>query len=98
MPKPDGTMTFEEYMDDLAETIEFDEGDTPEKFLKLGKEVIEEGLRKKEVRTLPRGLRRCLKNQEVTMRKSYKISPQLINFNGMQYAPEDETWCRLSLQ
>jgi hypothetical protein len=41
MPKPDGTMTFEEYMDDLAETIEFDEGDTPEKFLKLGKEVIE---------------------------------------------------------
>jgi hypothetical protein len=33
MPKPNGTMTFEEWLQDLVEHTQFDEGDSPEKFL-----------------------------------------------------------------
>ena len=34
MPKPDGTMTFEEWLMEEAKTTAFEEGDSPEKLLK----------------------------------------------------------------
>jgi len=34
MPKPDGTMTFEEWLEEEAKVVQFEEGDSPEKFLK----------------------------------------------------------------
>jgi hypothetical protein len=46
MPKPDKTLTFEEFMKYLGATTQFDEGDTEETFQKLGEEFLEEELRK----------------------------------------------------
>jgi len=48
MPKSDGTMTFEEWLQEEVRKTEFDQGDSPETFLKLGKEVLEEEVRKEE--------------------------------------------------
>ena len=48
MPKPDGTMTFEEWLEQEARVVKFDEDDTPEKYLELGKQEIEEELRKEK--------------------------------------------------
>ena len=58
MPKPDGTMTFEEWLEEEAKTVQFDEGDSPEKLLKLGKEFLEEEVRKEEEKLRARRLRR----------------------------------------
>jgi hypothetical protein len=49
MPKPDGTLTYEEWLQDLVQHTQFDEGDTPELFRKLGEEFLEEELRKEGV-------------------------------------------------
>lgn len=46
MPKPDGTLTFEEFMKYLGAATQFDEGDTPEIFRRLGEEFLKEELRK----------------------------------------------------
>jgi hypothetical protein len=54
MPKPDGTMTFEEFMKYLGATTQFDEGDTEKTFQKLGEEFLKEGLRKEEKARLRR--------------------------------------------
>lgn len=54
MPKPDGILTFEEFMEYLGATTQFDEGDTPELFQKLGEEFLEEELRKEEESRLRR--------------------------------------------
>jgi hypothetical protein len=53
-------MTFEEWLQDLAEHTQFDESDSPEKFLKLGEEVLEKEVRKEEEKLLARRLRRYL--------------------------------------
>lgn len=96
MPKPNGTMTFEEWLQDLVEHTQFDEGDSPEKFLKLGREVLEEEVRKEEEKLLARRLRRYLGKKDnksgrgVNMKKFSKTSTQVINYKGMQYAPEGE--------
>jgi hypothetical protein len=94
MPKPDGTMTFEEWLMEEAKTTEFEEGDSPEKFLKLGKEFLEEELRKEEERLRARRskkrLRKNIKPKGVNMKKSSKNTSQVINYKGMQYAPQGE--------
>ncbi len=41
-------MTFEEWLQEDVRKTEFDEGDSPEKFLELGKEFLEEEIRKEE--------------------------------------------------
>jgi len=70
---------------------EFDQGDSPEKFLKLGKEFLEEELRKEEERLRARRskkrLRKNIKPKGVNMKKSSKNTSQVINYKGMQYAP-----------
>jgi len=96
MPKPNGVMTFEEWLEEEAKVVQFDEGDSPEEFLKLGREVLEEEVRKEEEKLRARRLRRYLGKKDnksergVNMRKSYKGSTQAINYKGMQYAPEGE--------
>jgi hypothetical protein len=96
MPKPDGTMTFEEWLEEEAKVVQFEEGDSPEKFLKLGREVLEEEVRKEEERLRARRLRRYLvkkvnkSGRGINMKKFSKRSTQAINYKGMQYAPEGE--------
>ena len=48
MLKPDGTITFGEWLIEEVKDTQFDEGDTPEVFQKLGKELLKEELRKEE--------------------------------------------------
>lgn len=92
MPKPNGTMTFEEWLEQEAQTVEFDEGDTYEKYLKLGKEVLAEEVRKEEKKLRVRRLKYHLRkmNRRASMGKTSKTSNQAINYKGMQYAPEGE--------
>ena len=96
MPKSDGTMTFEEWLQEEVRKTEFNQGDSPETFLKLGKEVLEEEVRKEEEKLRRQRLRRYLGKKDnkswrkENMKKSSKTSTQMINYQGMQYAPEGE--------
>ncbi|MCJ7783183.1 MAG: hypothetical protein MUP41_04575 [Desulfobacterales bacterium] len=75
---------------------EFDQGDSPEKFLKLGKEFLEEELRKEEENLRARRSRNYSGKKDnkswrkVNIKKLSKTSTQVINYQGMQYAPEGE--------
>jgi len=75
---------------------EFDQGDSPEKFLKLGKEFLEEEFRKEEENLRARRSRKYSGKKDnkswrkVNMKKLSKTSTQVINYQGMQYAPEGE--------
>jgi hypothetical protein len=63
---------------------EFDQGDSPETFLKLGKEVLEEEVRKEEEKLRARRLRRYLVKKDnksgrgINMKKFSKSSTQAI--------------------
>jgi len=89
-------MTFEEWLKEQAEMTEFEEGDSPEKYLELGKEFLEEELRKEEERVRARRSRRYSENKHnkswrnANMKMLSKTSSQVINYQGMQYAPEGE--------
>jgi len=92
-------MTFDEWLEAQAQIIQFEEGVSPEKFLEMGREVIEEELREEEKKLRMRRLRRSLerahqseinKTRRHDMKKSSGISPRVINVKGMQYAPEGE--------
>ena len=75
---------------------EFNQGDSPEKFLKLGKEFLEEELRKEEENLRARRSRNYSGKKDnkswrkVNIKKLSKTSTQVINYQGMQYAPEGE--------
>jgi hypothetical protein len=64
MPKSDGTWTFEDWLQDLVEHTQFDEGDSTEKFLKLGKDFLEEELRKEGDKLRRQRLRRNLAKKD----------------------------------
>jgi hypothetical protein len=61
MPKPDGTITFEEWLIEEAKNTQFDEGDTPGVFHKLGEEFLEEELQREEDSRLRRLRKRSKK-------------------------------------
>lgn len=85
-------MTFEEWMEKEAELCEFDEGDSPEIYSKLGEKVLKEEMRKEEKKLRARRLKYHLRkmNRRSSMGKTSKTSHQVINYKGMQYAPEGE--------
>ena len=49
MPKPDGTMEFEEWLEEELKDTQFDEGDTLETFANLGEEVLDEEMKEEEI-------------------------------------------------
>ena len=71
MPKPDGTMTFEEWLEEEAKVVQFEEGDSPKKFLKLGREVLEEEVRKEEEKLRRQRLRRYLGENTLSGTKNH---------------------------
>ena len=48
-PKEDGTMEFEEWLEEELKDTAFDEGDTLETFANLGEEVLDEEVRAEEM-------------------------------------------------
>ena len=71
MPKPDGTMTFEEWLIEDAKHTQFYDRDNPEVFQKLGKEFLKEELRKEEESRLRRlSKRRERRNQDLIKNKT----------------------------
>lgn len=89
-------MAFDDSLEKEVRVVQFDNGDSPEEFHKLGREVLEEEVMKEEEKLRARRLTRYSGKDEnkigggVNMKKFYEGPTQIINYKGMQYAPEGE--------